>query len=214
MKEEITELEQDEKVDIYNLHTEYQKQAALYGKWGRRKAKAVKEDFELKEQLKVVKAQGKRKVDEKRAELDILFRTNYNDPRFYKKQIKKYPNHEDILENFLISCEKKITEAMVSSFVTLHPEYIQVQREVDEEANDITNKIAETTEQIGLLDTAIMAMVHRKATIEGEISLWLGEYYSDPKVPKPYIEQEQKKTQKKLRKRLKKQDSSNIKKEN
>ena len=210
MKEEITELGQDEKVDIYNLHTEYQKQAALYGKWGRRKAKAVKEDFELKEQLKVIKAQGKRKVDEKKAELDILFRTNYNQPKFYRQQHRKYdekcPEYTEILNNFQLSCQNKITEAMVSSFVTLHPEYIQIQKEVDEEANEIVKEIAEKTEQLGLLDTAIMAMVHRKAAIEGEISLWLGEYYSDPKVPKPYIEQEEKKVQKKLRKRLKKGD--------
>jgi len=201
-----TELDRDSVVDIYNLHTEYQKQTSLYSKWGKRKSKAVKDEFLLKEKLKVLRGECKRIVEEKKAELDILFRTNYNDPIFYEEQKKKYPNQEGLLDNFQVSCEKKITEAMVNSFVTLHPEYIQIQNEMNEKINQKTLELAERIEDLGLFDTAVMAMIHRKSTIEGEINLWLGEYYSDPKVPKTYIEQEQKKVQKKLRKKLKKGD--------
>jgi len=203
-KEHLTELEQDEQIDIYNLHKEYQKQPGLYDKWGRRKAKVSKEIFLLTEKLKMVKTQCKREVDEKKSELDLTIRTYYNDPDFWKKQIKKYPEQEETFSNFQIICEKKITEAMVTSFITLHPEYIEVQKEADKKTNRVILEIGESTEHLGILDTAVMTMVHKKAGIEGEINLWLGEYYADPKIPKSYIEQEEKKVQKKLRKRLKK----------
>ena len=197
-----TELDRDSKIDIYNLHMEYQKQASLYSKWGGRKSKAVKEEFLIREELKVLKGECKRVIEEKRAEIDILFRTNHTYAVFYKDQKKKYPDYEEILDNFQESCEKKITEAMVNSFVTLHPEYIQIQKEMNEKINQKTLELSKVIESLGLFDTAVMAMIHRKAAIEGEISLWLGEYYSDPKIPKTYIEQGQKKVQKKLRKRL------------
>lgn len=206
MKDELTELEKDEQIDIYNLHTEYQRQPSLYGKWGRRKATVTKEEFNLREQLKMVKTQGKREIDEKKSELDLLIRTYYNDPEFWEKQIKKYSNCKETFDNFSIICEKKITEAMVTSFITLHPEYKEVQNEVDKKTNKVIQDIAEAVEHLGILDTAVMTMVHRKAGIEGEINLWLGEYYADPKIPKTYVEQVQKKVQKKLRKRLRKGD--------
>lgn len=171
--------EKDLALDINALHLEWQEQAKLYGKWAKRLSKAVKARFKLEELLKVVRIQTKRDVDEVKAELDGLIR-------------------EDFVS---LGFEKRPTEAAITNWILIQPKVKEVQDNCFAKVKRITDDLADAMEQEELFQGACLAMSHKKSAIEGEVKLWLGEYFSDPDIPKDIKVNIQKETQERIRSR-------------
>lgn len=178
--ENENEFERDVSLDINSLHEEWQKQAQLYGKWARRLAKVVKERFKLDERLKVVRTQVKRRIEEVGADLDSRIRIGYGGMGF----------------------EKKPPEDAIKNWILLQPKFKKVQDEGVDEIKEVTDALADAIEREELFKGACLAMSHKKSAIEGEVKLWLEEYFSDPNIPKSLRKNIQEETQAKVRKRL------------
>ncbi len=176
----MSEFEDDRIIDIHNLHLECQKQAQLCGKWGDKFAKAKGERFLAEENLKIVKAEVKRTIDEKRAYWDSYIRGAWDGEGFEKKPteaaITGWINQYDSFKDEVIEQEKLITEAV--------------------------KKTAEAIEYEAKMESGKVSMNHKKSGIEGLIQLWLNEYFADPKIPKSLVEIQEKEYQQKHRKHL------------
>lgn len=177
-----TEFEDDLALDINSLHEEWKNQAQLYGKWGRRLAKAVKDKFKLEEKLKIVRIQTRRRVEEVRALLDSSLRKNYETYGF----------------------DKKPTEDAIRSWILLQSDFKKIQDEGIDELANVVDELAKIIEKEEVFRVACLALSHKKSSIEGEVKLWSEEYFSDPILPKSLKEKSQKETQKKLKKGLRK----------
>jgi len=178
----VGEYEDDLKLDIYNLHKEWQKQATLYGKWSKNAARASKVKFKADENLKAIRIETKRKLEEKRSEIDSEIRGNWEAFGF----------------------EKKPTENAITACIIQQEEYKEVYLAGVDEVKQGVDKLADAIEDEEYLKGTPIAMSHKKAAIGGEVQLWLGEYYSDPNIPKEYVEEIVKKEKKSVRKQLKK----------
>ena len=174
----------DIKVDIYNLHTELAGQPGLYRDYAEKAADAVAEMMKANEQLSVVKTEGKRKIDEKKAELDADIRIN---PSEY---------------GLVVEPGKKPTETAISSAIILEPAFKNVCDQVAEEIKIATDTYIEAVRNKELLDGTKIAFSHRKTSLEKEVELWLGGYYSDPKIPKPFSDEMGKQVQEKMKEAL------------
>jgi len=158
---EATSYSEDQFVDIYNLHHEWRKQSMLYMKWGKRYARAIKEKTLAEEELKLIRAQNKRALEEKKAELDLDIRKEPVKYGFDKK-----PNEGAILAKILLDPGIKELESKNA---------VVVKEAVDEWAKCIENE--------EVMSTAKLAMSHKKAALEREAELWIAGYFSDPRIP-------------------------------
>lgn len=152
----------DQSIDEYNLIAELKKQSMLYMKWAKRCALAVKEKARAEENLKVVRAECKKELDEKRAEIDADIRTN----------LEKY------------GFKSKPTETAISGCIIRRPEYKEVDQKGIEKVKEAFEDLLIKIEAEETLSGAKVAMSHKKTSIEYISQLWLGGYYSEPKIPK------------------------------
>ena len=179
--EHESEYDLDKKLDIYNLHLEWQKQSELYGKWSKRSATATKIKFQKEERLKALRTEVKRDVEMVRAEIDFDIRKNWEGYGF----------------------DKKPTETAIAGAIIMAVRYEEANEKADEQIKKAVDELADAIEDEEYLKGAVLAMSHKKASIEGEVQLWLGGYFSDPKIPKTLKLEQDKETQKKLRRGLK-----------
>jgi len=178
MKE--TSYEEDVKIDLFNLHYEWEKQSGLYMKWARKYASAVKERILVEEKLKLIRTENKRLLEEMRAEIDAEIRL---DPGKY-------------------GFDKKPTETAIAGLVISHYKYKKVDAEGVEEVMKAVEEYAQAVEREEILKGATVAMSHRKVSLENEVQLFLSGYYSDPKIPKDLKDVVSKETSDSLRKEL------------
>jgi len=189
MKQELSEFEMDREFDMYNLHREYNIQPRLYGKWSTRKAEASKIKFVTEEALKVIRTEAKRNIEEKRAEIDLEIRRNWDN--------KTHP-----IGKFFRGI--KPTESAISNYIILDEGFKKVQDDEAKKIKDQVDALADAIENYEYLDGAVFAMTQRKNSIEGEINLWINGYYSDPKIPKEFKRADHKQIQQTMKKTLKK----------
>ena len=176
---------EDAKVDIYNLHTEWAGQANAYIDYAEQYADAVEAMMRAEEKVKTVKADGKKRIDEKRAQLDSDIRI---DPSIYDCPLGK---------------QGSPTEATIASTIILHSSFKGVQDEVTKEIADAVEEYIKAVGNKELLEGVKIAFSHRKTALENEVQLFLNQYYSDPKVPKVYQEAQQEEVKKKIEETLK-----------
>lgn len=169
---------EDIELDIYDLHNEYAKQPSRYMKWAEKYADAVEAAMLAKQNLDKVKTETKQAIEECRATLDGDIRSN---PGRYSLDSDKKPS-ENAIANAIVLC-KSYKENLAMAAAAL------------EEATLAYIAAVKDQELIG---GAKEALYQRKDAIEGEIKLWLGGYYSDPKIPKPYQEAQAQEAQLKM----------------
>jgi len=162
---------EDAKIDIYNLHTEWAGQPSIYIDYAEQYADAVAIMMRADEKVKVVKTEGKKRVDEERARLDADIRIN---PYLYG-----------------LDPDKKPTEAAIAGAIILHVDFKKIQDAVVNEIASAAEAYIEAVRNKELLEGVKIAFSHRKAALENEVQLFLNQYYADPKIPKPYKEAQQ-----------------------
>lgn len=87
---------------------------------------------------------------------------------------------------------KKPTEAFIKSAVTAHDDYDKLYKEYLQIEHDVD-----------VFTIAVSVINDKRASIEGEIKLFLAGYYSDPKIPKEYKQEERKEQSNDQKRRLK-----------
>jgi hypothetical protein len=87
--------------------------------------------------------------------------------------------------------DKKPTETAISSQVQLNKRFIKA-----------TDDYLKAKKDVGILQVAKEAMEHKKKALEAETSLWIGNYYSDPKIPERAKEDSSRKVSEQVRKSL------------
>jgi len=157
---------EDLAIDIYSLHLEVANHPQLYLLYAEQAADALAIMMRLEEKVKVTRAEGKKKIDEKRAELDARIRS---DPSIYGLE--------------------KITENAISNAIILNDGFKKIQEEVAKEIEEAMNQYIEAVRNRELLDSVKLAFSHRKTMIEKECELFLAGYFADPKIPKSYKEE-------------------------
>lgn len=170
---------EDSKIDIYNLHTEWAAQSSLYINYAEQFADAVAIMMRAQEKVNVVKTEGRRKIDEKKAEIDA-----------------------DLRNSMLSSEGKKLTETAISNAIIGDEEFIKVQDEVAKEIHEAIEAHIEAVKNKELLEGVKIGLSHRKSALENEVQLWLNGYYSDPKIPKSYKEVQQEEVKKAMEESL------------
>ena len=160
---------EDSKIDIYNLHTELAGQSQIYIEYAEQYADAVAEMMRCQEKVSVVKTEGKKKIDEVKAQLDI--------------DARQFPG------KYGLDTDKKPTEAAISNAIIIHKEFRAVQEQVAAEIHEAVEAHIEAVRKKELLEGVKVAFSHRKSALEKECELFLSGYYADPKVPKVYKEE-------------------------
>ena len=183
MKHE-SEFEKDRKLDIHSLHIEWQNQSDIYGKWAKRAAEATETKFQLEEKLKALRTEVKRDTEQKRAELYLEIKTKWDEYDIF---------------------DKPPTETAIASWIVTHEKFKEVSLDSEKKIKKAVDELADAIKNEEYLKGAVLTMSHKKASIEGEVQLWIGGYFSDPKIPKSLKEVQTKETQTKIKKRLKKQ---------
>jgi len=77
--------------------------------------------------------------------------------------------------------DKKPTEAFIKSAVIAHEEY-----------NKVYNDLLKADHDLDVFTIATNVISDKRASIEGEVKLFLNGYYADPKVPKEFKQEERK----------------------
>jgi len=169
---------EDAKIDIYNLHTELARQPGLYIDYAEQYADSVAIMMRADEKVKTVKTEGKRRVDEKRADLDAKIRTN---PELYG-----------------LDSDKKPTENAITNAIISNQNFKEIQDTVTKEIAEAMEAYIEAVRIKELLDGVKIGFSHRKTALEKEVELFLNSYYADPKIPKQYIEEKAQEVKKEI----------------
>lgn len=73
---------------------------------------------------------------------------------------------------------------------------------VDDEYQQVLEVYLKTKRSVGILQGVKEAMEHKKKAIEGEVTLWVGEYFSEPRVSGTVKEKSSREVTEKIRRRL------------
>ena len=152
-------------VDLNALDREWMEQPRRYDRWGKRKAKAAAEKFRAEENLKLVRSDVKRGLDEVKAEIEMEIRAN---PEKY--------------------FSSKPTEAAIQSKLILHDKVKEKQDQNRQVLVDAIEKCAVAIEKEDTMETARIAMQHKKTSLEYASMLWAANYYARPNIPKEILE--------------------------
>lgn len=153
-------------VDLNALDVEWMEQPRRYDRWGKRKAKASAEKFRAEENLKLVRTDIKRGLDEVRAEVEIEIREH---PEKY------FPSKPDK--------PVKPTEGAIQSKLILHDKVKEKQDQNRETLVAAIEKCADAIEEEDVMETARIAMQHKKTSLEYASMLWAANYYARPNIP-------------------------------
>lgn len=147
-------------VDLNALDLEWMEQPRRYDRWGKRKAKAAAERFRAEEDLKLVRTDIKRELEEVKAEIEMYIRANP--------------------EEYFLS---KPTEAAIQSKLITHNRVKEKQDQNKQALVDATEKCAVAIEKDETMEVARIAMQHKRTALEFASNLWMANYYSRPNIP-------------------------------
>lgn len=98
-----------------------------------------------------------------------------------KKKVLRAELDQEIRQSFMYE-GMKFTETLIDSKIRMRKEYQEVQE-----------RLIEANKNVNVLDSAKWAMDSKKKALENMTSLWLGGYYSEPRIPAEAREQSYKK---------------------
>jgi len=147
-------------VDLNALDLEWMEQPRRYDRWGKRKAKAAAEKFRAEENLKLVRSDIKRGLDEVRAEVE--------------KELRAHP------EKYFPG---KPTEGAIQCAITLDDKVQEKQDQNKELLVESTEKCAVAIEEDETMEVARIAMQHKRTALEFASNLWIANYWSRPNIP-------------------------------
>lgn len=144
----------DSEVDKYNLDKEYEEIPSIYMHWAEAAGEAKAEQLRTSERLRNLKIENKKKLDEKRAQIDAYIRNNWE-----------------------AEFDKKPTEAQIVNLINMNPDYITFDKELTEELAKATEEWIQAVRNEEVLVGARAAMGKRAASVEGLAQLFLKDYY-------------------------------------
>jgi len=157
-----TTYEEDVLIDENDLEKEWSRQPALMMKWSLKYALAVKRKARAEQNLKVVRAEVRRKIDKYRATIDQdirLYPADYGfDDQPTEQAIINAINRDKEFEEFVVKQEAKI-----------------------QQAND---QLLEAIEEEEVYGAAKTAMVHRRKSLENLAAFYHENYNSEPRLPR------------------------------
>jgi len=110
------------------------------------------------------------------------------DLTWQKKKVLKAELDGEVRKSFIEKGEK-FTENIVDAEIRKKSEFKEVQKD-----------LIEANEEVNVLESAKWAMEHKKKALESMTSLWIGGYYSEPKIPAQAKEDSYKKHSEKISK--------------
>ena len=173
---------EDVKIDKYDLHNQLAETPSLYMDWAEKYSKIKAVLFKEQEKLKLLRVECKSEFDRFRAELDLLIRNDW-------------AKHGQV---------EKMTESSINSTLITRKELIEKEKELNTRIQKQVDEVAKVTERESVFEGAKVAMNIKKACLGDEVSLWLGGYYSEVKVPQEMHKQIKQANDVKITKKLKK----------
>jgi len=161
-----TSYEQDIIIDENNLDYEWDRQPSLMMKWSLKHAHSLKVFNQREQNLKIVRAEAKTKIDKLRAMIDI--------------DIRKYPNDYDL--------PNPPSERAIDSAIITDPEFIKMQNDQQELIKRAVDDFIDAVEEEKMYAAAVKAMQARKKSLENLAALYMNNYHSEPKQPSGYQE--------------------------
>lgn len=146
----------DHGVDKFNLDIEYENHPSTYMHWAEQAVNAHIERVTIEEQMKLIKAETKKELEEVRAEIDIDIRLNFE---------SKY------------GFDKKPTEAAITATIVQTDKYKEKDKEGIEKVKKIFDQWIDAVKNEQILDEVRRTMAFKKSSIEGLERLVLREYY-------------------------------------
>lgn len=153
MKE--TTYDEDKQIDPLALDEEWVKQVQLYDKWGTQKAHAAAAKVQAEEALKLARSEAKKRLDEKRAELDFA--------------IREFPANYGFTE--------KPKETAISSAIILDTGYKELDIEGIAKVKAAVDDYVAAIDAEETFEVARMTMNHRRAALEYLTQLYISSYY-------------------------------------
>lgn len=158
-----TSYEQDLQINEHRLEWEFARQPTLAMKWSTKHAQAKKELARAEENLKVVRAEVKRAIAEERAIVD--------------RDIRQYPASYGFT--------KAPTEPAIEKAIDRDKEFKQFCIKQEGRVEIASQEYIEAVEREAIYEGASKAIgIGRKKSLEAMLSLYLTNYYSEPKVGK------------------------------
>lgn len=152
----MTNYKEDVKIDIYNLHEEWEKQPSLSEKYGDLYASAISD----REHNELIVERKKDELKEEYARLDNEIRSNYKEYNF----------------------KAKPTDAGIKCWIIIQDSYKAKQKEI----YDATKELIMKREQENKLKAVYYSFQDRKSALEGCARLYLSGYYSGLKVDEEF----------------------------
>lgn len=152
--------ERDLEININELHKEWLRQPNLYYRYAEAWAEANKELGKAKRRLEVVKKEAKKVIDETFSELSFAARKG----------------GEDVIG-------VKPTEASIQAWVLSQERYKEVVEEQEGAVEKATQELIDAQYEVDITHEGIKAFDERKTSLEQEVFLWGGQYFSSPKEP-------------------------------
>jgi hypothetical protein len=149
-------IENNLKIDLLDLANDAAMQPTLYHQWAVKYAEAHSAKVKIRERARVEKIRLKQILDERRAELDLTIRENW--------------------ESY--SVEKK-TEGGVTAMLSNHADFKKAQDEYLIALSQLNQELADATHEDLIMEAARDAMQQRQQSIKTAAELYLGGYFSE-----------------------------------
>ena len=153
----------EEKIDIniYMLHEELKQQPNLYYEYAKPYAISVANSKRKDEQVKLLKTEIKAELDFVKASMDQEIRSN---PEKFGA--------------------KKHTETAISSIIAASEDFKKLNEKLGSKLQKKIKEHIDSVEEMEILFAAVNACIHRKSSLENEVKLLIGGFYSEPKIEK------------------------------
>ncbi len=159
-KKELT-FEEEIDINIYKLHEELRDQPKLYSKYAKPYAMSIANAKRKEEQVKLIKIENKAELDAAKASMDMEIRNN---PEKFGA--------------------KKHTETAISSIIANSKDFQDLSKKLNDKLKKGVQEHIDSIEEMELLLAAVNTFNHRKTSLENEVKLLIGGFYSEPKIEK------------------------------
>lgn len=150
----------DKLIDLHALDQEWLRQATVMERWGTHEANMEKHMTDAKNNLELVRAQCKDDIERAKGEVFLRVRKN------------------------LAQEKERVTDTLVNASILTDPHYIKAFNETQEKLKKALNELSEATHSYNLAHSAVKAIEHKRYALEHEVRLWLGKYWSEPRMDK------------------------------
>ena len=178
-QKELT-FEEEIDINIYKLHEELRDQPKLYSKYAKPYAISIGNAKRKEEQVKLIKIENKAELDAAKASMDMEIRNN---PEKFGKTEK--------------SGAKKHTETAISSIIASSKDFQDLNKKLNDKLKKGVQEHIDSIEEMEVLFAGVNACNHRKSSLENEVKLFIGGFYSEPKIERENKEQIKEKSDKK-----------------